>query len=190
MLRALDARITGFTDPSPDATLDDLKRLGTDRVLKEIDPQSVYCAVGIGSTNDTGLRARICRTQREAGFSFPPLIHPAAFVASETELGRGSQVMAGAAVQTGVVLAENVLVNTSASIDHHCRIAAHVHVAPGAVLSGNVHVGTGAHVGSGAILLQGVSVGERAVIGAGAVVTQDVPARTTVVGIPAQPIEK
>lgn len=63
-------------------------------------------------------------------------------------------------------------------------------LAPGAVLSGNVHIGTGVHGGSGAILWQGVAVGERAVIGAGAVVTQDVPARTTVVGIPAQPIEK
>lgn len=189
-LRALGAHVVGFTDPSPDAELGDLKHLGNDSALKEVDPMSVYCAVGIGSTNDTGLRADVYRTQREAGFSFTPLVHPAAFVASEAKLGRGSQVMAGAMLQTGVVLADNVLVNTGASIDHHGHVAAHAHVAPGAVLSGNVEIGTGTHVGTGAILLQGVSVGEGAVVGAGAVVTNDVPAGTTVVGIPAEAVER
>ena len=44
----------------------------------------------------------------------------------------------------------------------------------------------GASIGSGATLLCGITIGERAMIGAGAVVTADVPADTTVAGVPAR----
>lgn len=44
----------------------------------------------------------------------------------------------------------------------------------------------GASIGSGAVILCGVTIGEGACVGAGAVVTHDVPARATVVGVPAR----
>jgi acetyltransferase-like isoleucine patch superfamily enzyme len=44
----------------------------------------------------------------------------------------------------------------------------------------------GASIGSGAVILCGVTIGEGAQIGAGAVVTHDVPAHTTVMGVPAR----
>ena len=48
------------------------------------------------------------------------------------------------------------------------------------------HVERRASIGSGAVVLAGVRIGEGALIGAGAVVTQDVPADTTVAGVPAR----
>ena len=44
----------------------------------------------------------------------------------------------------------------------------------------------GASIGSGATILCGVTIGERALVGAGAVVVDDVPADSTVAGIPAR----
>jgi acetyltransferase-like isoleucine patch superfamily enzyme len=47
-------------------------------------------------------------------------------------------------------------------------------------------VRAGASIGSNATILGGVTIGEGARVGAGAVVTHDVPAHTTVVGVPAR----
>jgi UDP-2-acetamido-3-amino-2,3-dideoxy-glucuronate N-acetyltransferase len=47
-------------------------------------------------------------------------------------------------------------------------------------------VGRGASIGSNATILCGLTIGEGAVIGAGSVVTRDVPAHTTVAGVPAR----
>ena len=44
----------------------------------------------------------------------------------------------------------------------------------------------GVSLGSGAVILGGVRIGARALVGAGAVVTRDVPAGTTVAGVPAR----
>jgi UDP-2-acetamido-3-amino-2,3-dideoxy-glucuronate N-acetyltransferase len=44
----------------------------------------------------------------------------------------------------------------------------------------------GASIGSGVTILCGVTIGERALVGAGAVVVKDVPADSTVAGIPAR----
>jgi acetyltransferase-like isoleucine patch superfamily enzyme len=44
----------------------------------------------------------------------------------------------------------------------------------------------GASIGSGAVILGGIRVGSEALVGAGAVVTRDVPAGTTVRGVPAR----
>jgi maltose O-acetyltransferase len=47
-------------------------------------------------------------------------------------------------------------------------------------------LGRGCYIGAGAIILHSISIGEEAIIGAGSVVTRDVPAHTTVVGVPAK----
>ena len=51
---------------------------------------------------------------------------------------------------------------------------------------GRVVVERDVWIGANATVLPGVRVGEASIVGAGAVVTRDVPARTLVVGVPAQ----
>ena len=70
--------------------------------------------------------------------------------------------------------------------DQPVSIGAHVTIGHRAVIHG-AKLHDGCLIGIGAIVLNGVSVGEGALVAAGSVVTRDVPARTMVVGIPAQP---
>ena len=82
--------------------------------------------------------------------------------------------MAGAILQSGSVIGDNVIVNTNASVDHDCRIGQHVHLAPGVVVCGNVCVEELGHVGAGAKILQSVRVGAHALVSAGTLVKLDI----------------
>jgi UDP-perosamine 4-acetyltransferase len=184
-LRELGTSILGFTDPDSNASLEDVEHLGSDAALADYTPSEVALTVGVGSVESTIRRAHLFDEVKNTNFDFPPVVHPDAFLASETSIRIGSQVMAGAVVQAGTALAENVIVNTNATIDHDCEVGAHTHVAPGATVSGEVSLGAQVHVGTGASLIQGVHVGARSVVGAGAVVIEDVPPDSVVVGVPA-----
>ncbi len=114
------------------------------------------------------------------------VVHPRAFVASSASIGRGSQILALAAVCANARLGRSVIVNTSASVDHDCVVGDGVHVAPGAHVTGEVKIGEHAFIGAGAVVLPGIHIGSGAVVGAGATVTSDVPPGQTVVGTPAK----
>jgi acetyltransferase-like isoleucine patch superfamily enzyme len=83
-----------------------------------------------------------------------------------------------------------VTINTAATVDHECEIDDSVHVCPGAHLAGRVRVGRRTMIGMGANVLQCLTIGEDSIIGAGAVVIGDVPAGSTVVGVPGRIIRR
>lgn len=142
-------------------------------------------AVAVGGARGHDRLLLLERLQARS-LELPLLVHKTAFVAHDSQIGEGSQILAMAAVCSHARLGRGVIVNTSASIDHDCVIGDGVHVAPGARLAGEITVGAGAFVGTGAVVLPRVTIGAHAIIGAGAVVTRDVPAGKTVVGCPAR----
>lgn len=162
--------------------------LGDDRELENLDRETVTMLNGIGSIGSTTLRRKIFNQMRDLNYKFSTLLHPSAICPGDLTRSEGTQVFAGVIIQPGVVLAENVILNTGCIIEHDCKIGKHTHVAPGAVLSGNVTTGIGVHIGTGATIMQGVKLGDYAVIGAGAVVINNVEPRSTLVGNPAKPL--
>lgn len=154
-------------------------------VRKFIREKGYAAVVGIG---DNRMRRHVIRKVGDA-CNWISVIHPSAYVHPSVRLGLGSVVFAGAVVQPDAVIDEHCIINTGATVDHDSRIGAFTHIAPGAHLAGGVRVGEGALIGMGSAILPGVSVGDWAVVGAGAVVVRDVPDGTTVVGVPARPVE-
>ena len=143
--------------------------------------------IGIG---DGPTRVRIAHRLDAAGIESPTLRHPRAWIGSDVTCGAGAQVCAAVAISTDVTIGRHVIVNQGTTIAHDVVIEDFATIAPGVRLSGNVHVEEGADIGTGATFVQGVRVGAWSIVGAGAVVTRDVPANTTVVGVPARVIKE
>lgn len=177
LAEALGWRLVGLCDPGLPAGSDwhGLPVLGDDSALAAQDPGAVALLNGIGRMPGQTGRRRLQEALAAKGFAFPPLVHPAAWVAPDTRLGPGAQVMAGAVVQPGCSIGAGAIVNTRAGIDHDGTLGADVHIAPGATLCGRVSVGDGAFIGAGATVIQGCRIGAGAMVAAGVTVAADLP---------------
>jgi len=138
---------------------------------------------------DNHTRSAIAARVRYAGYAMATVVHPRATVSPFATLGSGTVVIAGAVVAPQAKVGNDCIINTGASVDHDCTLGHGVHCAPGARLCGAVTVGDGAFVAAGATVIPGRNVGAWAIVGAGATVVSDIPARTTVVGTPARPLQ-
>jgi acetyltransferase EpsM len=135
---------------------------------------------------DNAARLRLADALRQAGLDLAPaVVHPRATVAHDVTIGPGSVVFAGAVVNAAARIGQNVIINTSGSVDHECVIADGAHLSPGVRLGGKVKVGRGAWMAIGAIAAPGTSIGEGSIIGAGAVVLEDIPPGVVAFGVPA-----
>jgi sugar O-acyltransferase (sialic acid O-acetyltransferase NeuD family) len=149
------------------------------------------------STNYTGILIAIgdnpirldkTRQIQQAQHPLATLTHPTAYLSSDTTLGTGSIVCAGAIVQPGTTIGIASIINTNASIDHDCHLADGVHISPGAHLAGNIHIGENSWIGIGVSIKHNITIGANVTIGAGAAVITDIPDNTLVAGVPARPI--
>ena len=187
-LRELGYFVEGIFDDDP--------RLGGEQfcgasVLGSIDSIDNYrhhhAIVAIG---DNHVRREIAQ---KVDLEWLTVIHPNAYVDPTASVGPGSIIMNGAIVQAGAKVAEHVIVNTAASVDHDCNIEEYVHIGPGCRLAGGVTVGREAILGVGSAAIPLITIGDDSVVGAGAVVVNDIPRRVVAKGVPARidnPIHK
>jgi len=158
---------------------------GFQRWLERRDPGPVMGLAAIGGTRGPD-RLDVQAAFERNGIAVATAVHPAAYVASNAVVGKGSQMLAGSVVAARARIGEACIVNTRASVDHECELEAGVHIGPGATLAGCVTVGRNAFVGSGAVVLPRVTIGAGSIVGAGSVVTRNVEAGVVVVGNPAR----
>jgi len=156
-----------------------------------VDDQSTFepgtpIVPAIGSPRRQALIERL----EAEGRTLATIIHPSAVVARTAVLGPGCvvfpQVVVGARTRVG----RGTILNRGVLIGHHTVIGDHVFVGPGANVAGGVRIGDGAYVGMGSIVRDDRTIGSGATVGAGAVVVGDVAAGTTVIGLPARPMER
>jgi sugar O-acyltransferase (sialic acid O-acetyltransferase NeuD family) len=144
-------------------------------------------AVGIG---DNYVRDKKFQQVKSCGLKPMSVIHPSAHISRFVELGVGITILAGAVINPGTVIEDNVCVNTAASVDHDNYLETSCHIFPHATLTGGVRVGKFAYVGSGAVITPNLVVNNYSQVGAGAVVLQDVAEGVVVAGVPATEIAK
>lgn len=115
----------------------------------------------------------------------PRIFHRLAIASSQICIGDPVVIEAGVHIAHGQVVIDGITeIGSGTRIFPFASIGLRSGIFQGPTIGRNVIVGAGARV------LGPVSVGDRARIGANSVVVADVPAETTVVGVPARPVSE
>lgn len=179
-LRQSGREILGLTDPAKAGASDffGVNILGDDDTILNYSPDEVVLVNGIGAMPDNNLRRKLNDRLEEKGFQFSQVIHPSAVVASDVEIDKGAQIMAGVVIQPGVSIGRSCIINTGANVDHDCVIHDGCHLAPGVTLSGNVVINKRTHIGAGTSVIQGITIGQDCVIAAGSIIYKNISENT------------
>ena len=176
--------VAGFIDDNRQAL--DGHAVGTSVVasLAEVaitDDTRFIIAIG-----DPRVRWRIAGALAARGAQFVTLVHPTAYVAAGSHIGRGCVIGPFAFIGPNVRVGSHVIFNTYTSAGHDAVVGSCTVMSPYAVVNGNTVVGTGAFFGTHATLVLGRRLGAWAKLGAGAVALADIADGSMAIGVPAK----
>lgn len=121
---------------------------------------------------------------------FPNIIHPNICLdKNNVEVGKGNIITAGVNLTCDIKIGDFNLINLNCTIGHDTKIGNFNVINPLVAISGNVCIEHCCLIGTGSQILQGLNISKNSTVGAGAVVTKNVEPNTTVIGIPAKPIQ-
>jgi len=134
---------------------------------------------------------------RSSLFLLPAWFSPSSSLRAAFHRLRGARIARSAEIGYFVIIdnlyPEKVVIEDEATVAARATILSHdesmAYTGRGPERIRETRIGRGAFVGVHCVILPGVNVGARAVVGAGSVVTRDVPAGSTVVGIPARLVQ-
>ncbi len=149
-----------------------------------IEDSDFFVAIGNNAT-----REKIQDKLITEDASIVSLIHPNAVIGTAVEIGIGTAVMAGVAINSPSRIGKGCIINTSCSLDHDNVIEDYVHISPGANLAGTVKVGKGSWIGIGSTISNNVNICSSCILGAGAVVVKDIIEPGTYVGVPVRRVD-
>lgn len=151
------------------------------------DNPNTYVVCGVGAPEH---RRALIKRITSFDVQFATLVHPSVVKTNWIAIGVGSIITAGCILSNHIVVSDHVHINPSCTIGHDVTLESYVSLAPGALVSGNVHVHEGAYIGTGASIIEKKAIGAWSIVGAGSTVLRDVPANSTVVGVPAKVIKE
>lgn len=187
VVQAMGRSVQGVLDDNPsDLNLERLAAqgtpyLGTMDAWLATSPPSTHYLVGIGKGS---IRERLSRRMDGAGHRAAIAVHPTATLGSNSTLGEGTIICAGARITTNVNIGCHVHLNPNVSIGHDSTLQDFVSVNPAGNISGECMISTRTLIGVNAAVLQQLTVGQDVVVGAAALVTKDVPDSAVVKGVP------
>ncbi|MBT1450708.1 acetyltransferase [Glaciecola sp. XM2] len=138
--------------------------------------------VAIGN-NET--RQKITQLLLHNRFNLITLVHPTAVVSQYAEVSQGVVVCAGAIINPFAKIGIGCIINTSAVVEHDCRIHEFAHICPNAAIAGGSIIGSSSWIGVGSQVKQLIQIGTNCMIGAGSTVVKNIPDNATAFGSPA-----
>lgn len=147
--------------------------LGVDADLQALRSRAALAHVVIGQIENPGPRLKAVAAASAAGFGFPAIVSPRAYVSRHAQIGMGSIVMHGAIVNAAARVGNHCIVNSQALIEHDSGLGDFSHLATRALLNGGVRVGERCFIGSGSIVRQGIVIGCETFVSMGSIVCDD-----------------
>lgn len=144
------------------------------------------------SMGDTRIRQSLAEQIKSKGGKVPTLVHPSANISRFTTISEENVlIFPQVVIQADTTIHENSIICGSSIICHHSIIGKNCFIAPKALIGAYTNIENNVFIGQGALSISGKvkNIGENAVIGARALLTKDIPANSTVIGIPAKPIK-
>ena len=179
ILEAQGRKVDGFIDD--DLSIDELSGLPVLHSAENADEMIV--SIGVNLTRKKVVEKLNVKIAEAA-------IHPSAIISKTVEIGMGSVVMAGTAINADSKIGKHCIINTGATVDHECQIGDYAHIAPGVNLCGKVYVGEGSLIGVGSSVIPCINIGKWCIIGSGSVVVSDIPDGYLAYGNPCKLIKK
>lgn len=144
--------------------------IGSDNDLKLLAKKFNYAFITVGQIKSPSQRIKLYNLAIKAGFSFPKIISPNAYVSKHTKIGSGTIIMHNAVINSNVVIGENCIINSKALIEHDCDISNHCHISTTAVINGGVKIGANCFIGSNSTTAENTFIKNGSFIKAGSLV--------------------
>jgi sugar O-acyltransferase (sialic acid O-acetyltransferase NeuD family) len=155
--------------------------------LDRVDRSAAF-AVGLGSPV---AKKRAVQEVEALGFArAATLLHPSVQLDASIKIDAGVVVCAGSILTVDIHLRYCSAVYLSCTVGHDTIIGAYSQLSPGCNVAGRVVMGEGVFMGTNSATVERLRIGDWATVGAGAIVIGDVAAATTVVGVPARPVQR
>lgn len=135
------------------------------------------------------LRRKIGEKIKVKGACDLTIIHPNAFIAGSSRIGRGSIICSHSTINSNVSIGDYTLINNHVLVEHDTMIAPYASISPGTVVGGRCIIGDSAFIGSSVTILARTRIGKESIIGMGSMVLKDVEAGQLYYGVPAVKIK-
>jgi NDP-sugar pyrophosphorylase family protein len=122
------------------------------RALEQFPDAAVAVAVGA-----TKARSEIIETVRRLGRRLPAVVHPAATVSPDSDIGEASVIFAGAVVEWRAAIGVGTIVEAQSVICHEARVGTMCHIQTGSIVGPRAQVPSETRTMIGDRILEGHS---------------------------------
>ena len=136
------------------------KVIGSDLDLEYLAKKYKNAIITVGQIQSPLVRIKLFNLARKAGFKFPSIISPRAYVSKYSRIGMGTIVLHNVVVNSNVSIGNNCIINTKSLIEHDCEISDHCHISTCATINGSVKIRSKCFIGSNATVRDGITIKE------------------------------